>query len=1021
MRKLLLLSFTFLFGTMVWAQERTVTGTVTSVDEGIGLPGVNVLIQGTTQGTTTDVDGNYSIRATPEATLIFSFVGYQNQTITVGNQSNINIALEADLATLEEVVVTAFGLEREKKALTYSAQNVTTEEIAQARPQNVAESLSGKVAGISVIRAGTGVGSDTRVILRGNRSIAGSSQPLYIVDGVPIIGDISDINPDDIASITVLKGPNAAAIYGNRAQNGAVVITTKSGDSGFSIQLNTTFMAERPILLTNYQDQFGQGNAGTYGPNSEQSWGPRLDGSSVDHWSPDPNFTPASVPFTAQPDNVEDFFQTGHNWATSLAISTGNEKSSTYFSYTFTDAKGIVPNNDMEKHNVHLRVTNQLTDKLSLDAKINYIREDLDNRLFTGENFANPIRHAFRLPRNIRTEDAAIFEYTTDDGRNRQHFWNPGSNGGANPYWTVNRNRRNDLTERVVALASLKYEFTENLSVQVRSTIDRLNTAVEQRFWNDSYIIADNGRFSLSKGDRYEWNNDILVSYDRDLNEDWAFNVNLGANTRQERGTALSSNTGNALTVPNFFALGNTQLPSTSHDVGFGIGVPRDVNSVYGFAQVAFRNAIYLDLTGRNDWSSTLPKDNWSFFYPSIGLNAVISDLTTLPDFISFAKFRASWAEVGGDTNPFQLQRTAILRAGGLNGFLSLSTTIPNEDLEPEETQSLEIGADLRFANDRIGLDFTYYKTNTKNQLFTVALPVGSGASSFFTNGGDVENKGIEVVLTGSPVQTPDFRWDVTLNFTRNRNEVIEINDERPSLTVAQDFLREFRIVEGEPFGQVYSRGFQRDAQGRVIVGADGLPAISDGLSVPVANFNPDWLGGIQNFIEYRNLSLSFLIDIRNGGSTASLTNAIIFADGHTEETLQGREGGLIFGQNFFANETAVLEDGSPNNLEIDAETFWRAMGGRNAPVGEVFAVDASNVRLREAVLGYSLPESVIGDTPFRTVKISLVGRNLFFFSNKAENLDPEVAIGTDKAVEGFDSFAPPTTRSFGFNVQLGF
>jgi len=1021
MRKLLLLSIAFALSTALLAQERTVTGNVSSADEGIGLPGVNVLIQGTTQGTTTDVEGNYSIRVTSNATLIFSFVGYENQQVAVGNQSVINVSLATDISTLEDVVVTAFGLEREKKALTYAAQNVTTEEIAQARPQNVAESLSGKVAGISVIRAGTGVGSDTRVILRGNRSIAGSSQPLYIVDGVPIIGDISDVNPDDIASITVLKGPNAAALYGNRAQNGAIVITTKTGEAGFNVSLNTTFMAERPILLTNYQNEFGQGNSGVYAGNSEQSWGPRLDGSSVAHWSPDPNFTPTSIPFTGQPSNVEDFFQTGHNWATSLAISTGNDRNTTYFSYTFTDSKGIVPNNELEKHNVHLRINNKLTDKLTLDAKVNYIREDLDNRLFTGENFANPIRHAFRLPRNIRTQDAQMFEYTTDDGQNRQHFWNPGSNGGANPYWTVNRNRRNDVTERVVALASLRYEFTEELSVQVRSTIDRLNTAIEERFWNDSYIIADNGRFSVGKGDRYEWNNDILITYAKSLNEDWDFNVNVGGNTRQERGTALSSNTGNALTVPNFFALGNTQLPSTAYNVGFGEGIPRDVNSLYGFAQVAYKNSIFLDLTYRNDWSSTLPDGEWSFGYPSVGLNAVISDLTTLPEFITFAKVRASWAEVGNDTNPFQLQRTANLRAGGISGFLGLSTTIPNANLKPETTQSLEIGADLRFLNNRLGLDISYYKTNTTDQLFTVALPVGSGASNFFTNGGDVENKGIEFVLTGTPVETADLRWDITFNFTRNRSEVVELNDERPSLTVAQDFLREFRIVQGEPFGQVYSRGFQRDAQGRVIVNADGLPAISDGLSVPVANFNPDWLGGIQNYVEYKNLSLSFLIDIRNGGSTASLTNAIIFADGHTEETLQGREGGLVFGDNFFSGETAVLDDGSPNNIAIDAETFWRAMGGRNAPVGEVFALDATNIRLREAVLGYSLPSNVIGGTPFRTVKISLVGRNLFFITNKAENLDPEVAIGTDKAVEGFDSFGPPTTRSFGFNLQLGF
>ncbi len=1020
-----LLGFVFLFlaGSLAAYAQQSVSGRVTTSSDGAPLPGVSVIVKGTTTGTSTDSDGRFTITVPDNtAVLVLSFIGFTTQEVPVGNRTNIDVVMTEDTQELGEVVVTAFGLEREKKSLTYTVQDVSAEELSQARELNIVNSLSGKVAGLSITRSGTGVGAGSRVLLRGNRSISGDSQPLYIVDGVPAAG-IANLNPDDIESINVLKGPNAAALYGSRANNGAIVITTKKGTRGAAVvTVNTSYMMDQPLLLTNYQNVYGQGNQGVYSSSAETSWGPRMDGQSVAHWSPDPNRPEDTYPFSPQPNNVKDFFRTGHNLATTLAISGGTDKTQTYFSYTFTDAAGVVPGNEMKRHSVNLRVTNQLSRKLSLDAKVNYIRQDINNMLAQGENFANPIRHAFRLPRNIRTSDIERFEYTDNVGVVYQNYLNPGSNGGANPYWTVNRNLSTDDNDRVIALASLRYQLFEGLTVMGRAAVDRSISHNTEKLYADSYVIANSGRYTVGNSEAMEINTDFLITYERAINNDWYFNVNVGGNALKIRNSSLSAHTGSALVARNFFSIANTQQVVATHGVGpTTVAGPRDVNSLYAFGQLSWKNAVFLDITGRNDWSSTLPPENWSYFYPSVGLNAVVSELFNVPMWLSFAKVRGSFAEVGNDTSPFQLERTATFTAGGEAGYLSLSTTLPNENLLPEKTRSIEVGADLRFMNDRFGIDFTYYKTNSFNQLFTVTLPVGSGASSFFTNGGDVQNSGVEIMLSVTPIRNADFNWDITANFSRNVSLVKKINDERPSIEVGGDFLRRFRIEEGRPFGEVYSRGFVRDDQGRVIVGSNGLPQTTSGFTVLVANYNPDWMGGIQNAFTWKNFHANFTIDIRQGGSITSLTNAIIYADGLTEETLPGREGGLIFGENFFEHETAVLEGGEPNDIGINAETFWINMGGRNTPVGEAFTVSASNVRMREAVIGYTLPASMLGNLPFRSVSLSFVGRNLFFFSNKANNIDPDVTVGTAAIGAGFDSFGPPTARSYGFNLNLGF
>lgn len=1015
-----------LFATSVQAQQ--VSGTVTNAETGESMPGVTVVVEGTNIGTATNVDGNYQLNVPSlDETLVFSFVGYQTQTVAIDGRTTVNMELTPFVIVGEEMLVTAFGIERAARSITFSTQDVQVQSIAEAREINVVNSLQGRVAGMSVTRSSAGVGASSRVVLRGDRSLTGDSQPLYILDGVPIRGSIEDLSPDDIESINVLKGPNAAALYGSAAQNGAVVITTRRGQAGVvQVSLSNTFTVERPILPIEFQNVYGQGSGGEYDRTADTSWGPEMDGRTVEHWTPDPSRAGETYSFLPQPNNVRDVMQTGFTNATNLSANIGGERTQTMFSYTFTDAQGITRGNDLERHNVSLRITSQLTDRLSADSRLSYMRQDIDDWLQQGENLRNPYRQTYRLPRNMSTEQLRQYEWIDDTGAIRHNFVGVGGSGtGVNPYWTINNMNRTDTRERVIALASLTYNLTENLSLMGRAAYDGRQNSWERRDMNESFGSIMAGWYQVNENNSLEFNSDFLLSYTEDLTPDWSLSANVGGNYKQRRNTSFTANTGDGLIVPNFFTLSNTSLASVSRS----IGSPMDIASLYSFGEIGWRDAIYLDLSGRFDWSSTLPADNRRFFYPSGGLSVILSDLIPdFPEFFSFARVRGSWARVGNSAPPFMLNRSAQFISGGKAGFLQLSSTLPNERLVPEETESFEIGTDLRFFEGRLGLDLTLYLTNTRNQLFTVALPVGSGAAEFFTNGGDVENKGIEIMLKSTPVQSAAFNWDMDVSFGLNRNMVVAIDDERPRLTISTDFLRAFRIEEGRPFGEVYSRGFLRiddpddPNYGAVIVDGNGVPRVEPGLNVRVANYNPDWLGGITNTFNYRNVSLSFLIDHRQGGSITSITNAIIDADGVTKRTLQGRDGGLIFGQNFFAHETAVDDDGNPNTIETDAETFWRGLGGRNTPVGEAFVESATNTRLRELTLGYNLPQSLLeGIGGISNVKVSVVGRNLFFFYRESDRLDPDNMPGTSPSVEGFDSFSPPTSRSFGANIRIDF
>ncbi len=995
------------------ALQNEIKGTI--VDSGgIPLAGVNIIIQGTSSGTQSNFDGVYSIQANKASVLEFSYIGFKTQTVTVGDSNTVNITMTEDAASLDEVVVTALGIKRQRKSLTYATQNVSVAGIDEARPdQNLVNSLSGKIAGISIQRSGNGVSGASKVVLRGNRSIAGSSQVLYVVDGVPLGGDISDLSPDDIASINVLKGANAAALYGARANNGAILMTTKSGKEGvINIDVSSTVTILNSKVLFDYQNQFGQGSGGIYNPASLGSWGSALNGASVAHWSPSPDLSASPYPYSAQSDNIKDFFDTGVNLSNNFSIGTGSEKNKTFFAYTNENRKGTVPGNELNRHNISLRIDNKLLDdKLTLSSRINYIRTKVDNELATGEDFSNPLRHVYRLPRNIRTQDVSVFEYTDAGGNVKQNYWDPGNNGGANPYWTINRNLNEIITNRVIGYLALSYQLTDDLSFLARTSVDQQSGSREDRLYNDSYIIADNGNFLAASGSTLEWNTDFLLNYTKKLNDNLSYSVKFGGNHRSANSKTERTNNG-GLNAANVFAISNASNLTAEQTLS-----RREVNSLYATGEVALKDAIFLDLTYRSDWSSTLPVANNRFDYYSVGLGTVISDLTTLPEFFSYLKLRTSYAEVGNDTDPFNLSRTANLVPGG---FIQLGTVLPNPDLKPERTKSFEFGFDARFLNSRLGLDFTYYKSNSIDQLFGQQVPQASGIITKFINGADIQNSGVELILTGSPIKTDDFTWDITFNFAKNTSEVLKLADGLETLSFGGDFLRRFELNVGDEWGNVYSRGFARDTQGRVLVAADGTPEITSGQSVKVANFNPDWLGGIKNNFKYKNFNLSFLIDIRQGGETVSFTNAILSSDGALTSTLTGRDGSLVFGTNVFPELNVVTAGGGANTTQVNSEQFWAKIGGRNSPVGEAFVEDASNIRMREITLGYSFTGSALEKTPFKRAKLSLVGRNLFFISNKA-SIDPEVVTNTSTSADGFESFSPLATSSIGLNLKLGF
>jgi TonB-linked SusC/RagA family outer membrane protein len=996
---------------LVSAQTRQIHGKINSANDQTGISGATVSVKGTSQATSTDANGAFTLNV-PEGrvTLVLSSVGFAEREVAVNpSETTVSFDLTPTSQQLNEVVVTALGITRTKKNLNYSTQTIETKDLTKARETNVANSLSGRVAGLDIVRSSQGVGSNVRVVLRGDRSFNGSSEALVIIDGIP--GDLGSLNADDIASMNVLKGSSAAALYGSNAQNGAIIITTKKGVPGkMAVSINSSAQLDKAVNLRDFQNVYAQGSNGNYLKDAEATWGPKMTGQEVKTWSIDPADSASTYKLTPHPDNYDNFFALGQTYTNGIALSGGGDKIQAYFSYTNISGTGIVDNNKFRRHNINTRVGGHLTDKLSFDTKVTYFWQKADNFIRSDEDFTNVNRQIVRLPSNIPLDYAeSHVQFVDENGELKQNYWHPHSNGGENPFWVKNNVTNYSESGSLKGMASLTYQIVPEFSLMLRTGLVNTNTRGETRRFFDTYVMADNGYFNVGTTNFTETNNEFLGLYNQKFG-DFSIMGTVGGIVRHSRYRYLNS-TAYPLVIENLFTLNNaaqgalSSNESTVDDPAY----EREKQSLYAGADVSFKSFLTLSLTGRNDWSSTLPASQRSYQFGSAGLTAIISDMVQLPTAISFLKLRASVAQTGNDADSYRDIEYYSVNPGG---SIAKSAVKALDTLKPEITTSQEYGFDFNMFQNRVGLEFTYYKTNSKNQLISVATPPASGYSSKFINAGNVQNSGVEVTLNVTPIKTQDFTWLATVNYAKNKNKVLSVSPNSPELVLRSDFINLTKIVEGRPFGEMYSRGFERNDNGQIIVQDDGRPLVTSAKSVYLGNSRPDWTGGFYNSFTYKDFSLSLLVSARMGGHITSFTDANLEGDGLSARTLAGRDGFIVDG---------VKADGSKNTTSVTSEQYWNILGGRNTPAGELFTYSASNIRLREVVLSYNIPASKLSKTPIKGASISLTGRNLFFFKNDAKGFDPELVVSTGSGSIGTESFCLPYSRSFGLNLNLNF
>lgn len=1000
-------------GTVPAARQNGVSGRVT---DSLGNPisGVTVRVTDGPQGTTTDNNGMYSLELpTTVKQLEFSYLGYVTQVATI-QSGTLNITLAAYSQQLESAVVTALGIVRQAKSLTYSAQVIDGSSMDEARETNMINSLQGKVAGVVISRSATGPGGSSKVLLRGSRSITGNNEPLYIIDGVPLNsgsrasggtsfggrdggGGISMLNPDNIESMTVLKGASAAALYGSLGQNGAIIITTKSGKSGkITVDYNGGMTLDQAVALPEFQYVYGQGDGGVYSPNSERSYGPKADGQEVTLWNGN------VVPYVGHPDNVKNFLRTAKTVTNSVSASGGNERMRTFFSYGNVVAEGILRNNDMVRHNIDLKLDNTISDRLSFTTKISYIYSEIDNMPHTGER-GYALSSILRAPVSIPLDQMKDFAYIDEEGVERQSYWNPGSSILSNPYWNLNREIFHEKKDRVLGLFSARYRFNDWIDLLVRGSIDKTMEKTENKIYNDTYTTYGLGSNYIT-GDysRQSTNVDALLSLQRDLTPSINLSANLGASLQQGSATSMSVDA-NGLNKQNYFFLVNARSPLTDNNF---VQSPQ-VQSVYATATLSYNDYLFLDVTARNDWSSALPPGNQSYFYPSVGLSGILTDMLSFPSWVTYGKVRLSLAYSGSGGSAYRDRNYYAVARGGL---VSTPSTRSLPTYKPELTSAFEIGAEWRFFNSRFGFDFTYYNTDTKNQLITISTPAASLFANQYINAGLINNHGVEATVNVVPIRTGEFSWDATLNFSKNVNKVERLTDEVTRAIIVDDRQVLIDAAVGGSYGDMWGMGWQRDEQGRPLVSDQGLPLLTAGKTVYLGNYNPNYNLGFNNSLAYKELSLSFLIDYRNGGTVIAGTQALLDADGHSKASLWGREEGIIL--------DAYTVEGEKNTTSITPQSYFGTVGERY-PAGEFYAYSGSNIRLREVVLGYRLTGLISQNGWVKDAKISLIGRNLFFFSREAP-FDPELVSGTGN-YGGIEYNSLPATRNIGLNVKLTF
>jgi TonB-linked SusC/RagA family outer membrane protein len=1021
-----------------FAQLRHVTGTVTDGDNQV-LPGTTVLVKGTTTGTTSDVKGNYSLEIPDNAqALVFSFTGFTSQEIQLNGRSQIDVKLLPDANQLSEVVVTAFGIEREKKALGYSVQVVDGGKLTEARESNVANSLKGKVAGLHVNPSSGGPGGSSYVMIRGNSSLTGNGQPLYVVDGVPIdnqtldgarvdsgrdYGDgINNINPDDIENVSVLKGPAAASIYGARGSNGVIVITTKKGSrgKGIGVDVNSNITMEKPNVIPTQQNVWGGGYSGNYGSFGSKtvdgvaystwpswladSWGGKMDGRLIiiDRW---PEAGP--VPYVGQPsDNIKDFFRTGVTATNTVGVSGGAGVVTYRASVSDMHNKGIIPNTKFERQTVNLRLSADVSPKLFLDGKINYVRQKATNRPQINSYSQNPMTALNLLPRFMSLD--RLKTYKKEDGTMTR------VNGSLNPYWTVNELTGYDTRDRVIGFIAAKYRFTNWLSLQARSGTDFYTDIRYEQI--NQYTTGENGRVTNTQFFVKEGNSDLLLSANGKLSNKISGMLSLGAN-HLNRSQEVVGNTGTNLNVPGLYYIGNTRNVTPRQYI-----VGKQMNSVYFTGQLAYENYLFVDVTGRNDWSSTLGTKNQSFFYPSVASSFVFSDVAKWgKEFLSYGKLRASYAEAGNDASPYQTKAGYTVTSSVTYNdqpFANIRTNIPLTDLKNELTRSYEFGTELRFFQNRMSLDFTYYNSSTVNQILPVEISATTGYDTRLINAGEIRNRGYEIFLSGQPVKAKSFSWDISLNFSNNKSKVVSLAPNITTLTLMDPgYGASIQARAGEAFGNIVGYRFLRNENGDKLLTSEGKYQRAADLEI-LGKIQPDYLAGLTNTFTYKALSLSALIDVRKGGQILSYSKLNQMAKG-TGKFTEVRENLVADG---------VIETGAgeytKSTIIIPAEDYYAGSGPWNN-IGETQVIDADYVALREVTFGYNFKSLFKDSKFFKSARISVVGRNLFYFYRAAQfkemGISPETAFSTAAAAQGYESVAMPTTRSIGFNLSFSF
>ncbi|WP_162427380.1 SusC/RagA family TonB-linked outer membrane protein [Pontibacter pudoricolor] len=1074
MRKILFLNLALLLAlvSQAWAQSRTVSGKVTDAETGIPLPGVSVVVKGTSTGTVTGVGGDYTLNVPASgATLQFRFIGYNVVEKAVGDATTISVTLGQDTKQLQEVVVTALGVEREEKSLGYAASTVKADEITKARSSNPMNSLQGKVAGVNISSASGAPGASTKVILRGYSSIGGNNNPLYVVDGVPIDngagnfqagkkGSVdrtqdfgnraNDINPDDIASISILKGASATSLYGSRAANGVILITTKKGKAGEKVKIDYTSSAtfSAPLFLPQLQNTFGQGWSGEWISNENGSWGPKLHGKDR-LWGNVVDNSQQLKPFAAQKNNLKDFFETGTAYLNTLALSGGSEKSSYYLSYGNASENGIIPTDaDSYKRNTLSFRGATEGQKLSASSSINYVRKD--SKVVTagqGEGGGSTLfQEIIQIPRDFSIVDMRDLD---NKFNNLDNYF---TGYAQNPYYALTANGNDYEENRIYGNVNLGYKLNTWLTATLRGGGDVSNTLYKD--WISAYTLAEDSPVLAGGGSNSpgrvneralfarELNADFILSTSHNVTEDLHLNGILGYNVN-ERYNKENYAYITGLSIPGYYHLSNSKDPAT-------VAITETLRRLYGaYAQAEFgyKNYAFLNMSARNDWSSTLPSNKNSFFYPGVNASFVFSEVfpELLPSILSYGQVRAAWGQTGNDADPYSIK--SALEAGyiemgsgniqfpidGRNGF-GLSNQLGNPHLKPEITTEYEFGLNVSFLRNRINADISYYNSATTDQILAVPVAASSGYTSKIMNFGKVENKGIELLLSSTPVSTNDFRWDVRYTFSNNRNKVIKLREGLEQVIIADPFNIDFVAIEGQPLGVFKGPAYQKDAEGNIIVNeTTGMPLRASKDEI-LGNAQAKFLMGLNNSFDYKGLNLSFGIDYRKGGLFYSYTQRLTQFVGNTTNTLYNdRQPFIIPGSvvGVDANGDGIIdkdEKGNPitreNTTPIDMEhiaNYWNPT--YNPAIEQEHLKDRSFVKLREVVLGYNLPASLVQRTPFNTVNISLVGRNLLMWTPEDNNIiDPEsTTFGNDLMSEVGEFAAGPTTRSFGVSLKVGF